>query len=99
MKSVKSQNEDRKPLVPVSPITTVQTETIKNVNEELEELEDSEDPYDSLDIEFKEWTPTMDFNKESKEKKQELKSSWEEEDLTDIPPVKQKEEVFEDPVA
>merc|ERR1712172_305787 len=38
--------------------------------------------------------PTM-----TNKKKQELKSSWEEEDLTDIPPVKQKEEVFEDPVA
>ena len=45
---------------------TTPTEIVKNVNDELDKETDEEDPYANLDIEFKEWTPTMEFDDVSK---------------------------------
>ena len=80
MKSVKSQNEPRKPLFSVSTPTTTPTEIVKNVNDELDKETDEEDPYANLDIEFKEWTPTMEFDDVPKKEKSsnmpQIKMPW-----------------------
>ena len=128
MKSVKSQNDERKSLFSIAPSTPKPTETLMNFNDEVEKETDEEDPYKSFNIEFKEWSPAMKLDEELNDKKspklpqikmpwpkrpaktnpykkkqlsksqknyqekETLKSTWEDENLTDIPTLKEEEE-------